>query len=80
MRSLWPEIEVEITVAGWLRPDGKLWAPAPDSSGIVSVVSPLIFPELCCGAAILAIQAVRFEQSSETGTTTDADACAGSPR
>ncbi len=69
MRSLWPVIEVEITVAGWLRPDGKLWAPAPDGSGIVSVYSPLIFPN-ATGMAILAIQAVRFEQSSENGTTT----------
>ena len=69
MRSLWPEIEVEITVAGWLRPDGQLWAPAPDGSGIVSLISPLIFPN-ATAAAILAIQAVRFEQSSENGTTT----------
>ena len=69
MHSLWPVIEVEITVAGWLRPDGRLWAPAPDGSGIVSVYSPLIFPNQT-GMAILAIQAVRFQQSSESGTTT----------
>ena len=70
MYSLWPEIEVEVTVPGWLRPsDGKLWAPSPDSSGIVSVFSPLVFPNQT-GMAILAIQAVRFEQSSENGTTT----------
>ena len=69
MRSLWPEIEVEITVAGWLRPDGRLWAPAPDRSGIVSVISPLIFPN-AGAAAVLAIQGVRYEQSSEAGTTT----------
>ena len=69
MRSLWPEIEVEITVADWLRPDGQLWAPAPDKSHLVSVVSPLIFPN-AGGAAVLAIQAVRYEQSSENGTTT----------
>ena len=69
MRSLWPEIEVEITVVGWLRPDGKLWAPAPDSSGSVAVYSPLIFPNQT-GMAILAIQAVRFQQDSQNGTTT----------
>ena len=69
IRSLWPEIEVEVTVVGWLRPDGKLWAAAPDGSGLVAVVSPLTFPN-ASGAAILGIQAVRFGQSSENGTTT----------
>jgi prophage tail gpP-like protein len=28
MRSLWPCVEVEVTVAGWFRSDGKLWGRA----------------------------------------------------
>ena len=69
IRSLWPVIEVEITVVGWLRPDGRLWAPAPDQSHLVSVKSPLMFPNES-GLVILAIQAVRFQQDNQNGTTT----------
>ena len=69
IRSLWPEIEVEVTVVGWLRPDGQLWAPAPDANAAVSVYSPTAFPN-ATGLVTLGIQAVRFEQDSTNGTTT----------
>ena len=69
IRSTWPEIELDVTVTGWLRPDGNLWAPPPDDSSLVSIIAPMIFPN-ATAAAILAIQAVRFNQDSEEGTTT----------
>lgn len=40
MASLWPCVEVEITVVGWFRPDGKLW----DIYDTVTLQSPMLFP------------------------------------
>lgn len=72
IRSLWPEIDIDVTVPGWWRPDGKLWAPAPDAGAFASLYSPSIFPDQAdpSSLALLAIQAVRFGQDSENGTTT----------
>ena len=73
MRSAWPIVQVSITVVGWLRPDGKLWATAPDDSGMVSVYSPMIFPTQS-GLFQLGIQGVTFAQDEgENGTTTTLD-------
>ncbi len=72
MRSLWPIMQVSITVVGWYRPDGKLWAPAPDGSGMVTVFSPMIFPNQTAPIT-MSIQAVNYGQDSRNGTTTTLD-------
>ena len=69
MQALWPTVDVTITVPGWLRPDGKLWATAPDDSAYVSVFSPMLFPDVD-GPVTLGIQGITFQQDSSSGTTT----------
>lgn len=65
VKSLWPQVDVTVTVAGWLQPDGNLWKETKN----VSIKSPMMFPTED-GSFTLGIQTVVYEQSSETGTTT----------
>lgn len=63
--SLWPQVNVTVTVPGWLRPDGELW----DLQKKISVISPSVFPNTS-GAVVLGTQSVTFMQDDQGGTTT----------
>jgi prophage tail gpP-like protein len=65
-QTLYDQLEVTITVRGWLAPDGTLWIYHVNS--MVSVYSPMLFPD---DTATLYIRGVVHRQSNEEGTITD---------
>lgn len=64
-QSLWPVVQVTITVVGWFRPDGKLWEPTDN----VTINSPSIFPNASGDAPRMGILSVAFAQDLQGGTT-----------
>ena len=67
-RSAWPTVEASVTVAGWIRPDGKLWGLMDN----VSVYSPMGLPN-GTGKMTLGVQAITYSQVKDAegeGTTT----------
>ena len=68
-RSGWDQIEATVTVAGWHRPDGKLWRLADN----VSVFSPMGLPNGTGRMPAdnpLGTQQIVWSQDAENGTTT----------
>ena len=67
-RSAWPTVDASLTVAGWIRPDGKLWGITDN----VSVYSPMGLPNTT-GKMTLGVQAITYSQVKDAegeGTTT----------
>ena len=67
-RSAWPTVEASVTVAGWIRPDGKLWGLMDN----VSVYSTMGLPN-GTGKMTLGVQAITYNQVKDAegeGTTT----------
>jgi prophage tail gpP-like protein len=67
-RSAWPSVDASVTVAGWIRPDGKLWGITDN----VSVYSPMGLPN-GTGRMTLGVQAITYSQVHDAdgeGTTT----------
>ena len=68
-RSSWDRVEATVTVAGWFRPDGKLWGLTDN----VSFYSPMGLPNGTGRMPAdnpLGVQSVTFSQDAENGTTT----------
>jgi prophage tail gpP-like protein len=56
--------QANVTVAGWLRNNGKLWL--TEVGNLIDLYSPMLLPS---GRATLGIQAVTARQNDQTGTT-----------
>ena len=79
VKAAWPTIRLGVTVVGWLRPDGELWAPVDN----VSVFSPSAFPTESVYFG-LGIQSLTYTQDAVNGTETTmellrSDLLTGSP-
>jgi prophage tail gpP-like protein len=64
--TLFEQVDLTITVKGWLMTDGSLWIQHVGETA--SVYSPLLFPQ---NQRTFRIKGIRHKQSSEEGTTTD---------
>ena len=60
------QVQCQVVLAGWLRPDDKLW----EIGDVVRVYSPMLFPNNT-GAMKLGIKTTTFRQSSQGGTETE---------
>ncbi len=66
------QLTLEVVVFGWLLDDGSLWIEHLNAKELVSVYSPMLFPQ---DGMSLPLRRVVHRQSSEEGTTTLLEMC-----